>query len=159
MKHLLNNLTEEEKNRIRGQHKDSINVMTENFSRLINSKSGEIKPLVSEQEEPTTTTTTTTTPTPTVTPSNDQTKMTTNDDPTRQIRRDMLKIVEKRTPISDDRVRKSINSALSIITGHGIYKDNSFDDRCKRYDSHIEKNGLSSYLPSSEWFVKAREIK
>jgi hypothetical protein len=52
MKHLLNNLTEEEKNRIRGQHKDSIKVMTENFSRLINSKSGEIKPLVSEQEEP-----------------------------------------------------------------------------------------------------------
>jgi hypothetical protein len=52
MKHLLNNLTEEEKNRIRGQHKDSIKVVTENFSKLLNAKSGEFKPLVSEQEEP-----------------------------------------------------------------------------------------------------------
>jgi len=51
MKHLLNNLTEEEKNRIRSQHKDSIKVVTENFSRLLNAKSGEIKPLVSEQDE------------------------------------------------------------------------------------------------------------
>jgi hypothetical protein len=52
MKHLLNNLTEQEKNRIRGQHKESIKVVTENFSRLLNSKSGDIKPFVSEQEEP-----------------------------------------------------------------------------------------------------------
>lgn len=51
MKHLLNNLTEEEKNRIRVQHKDSIKVVTENFSRLINVKSGEIKPLISEEAE------------------------------------------------------------------------------------------------------------
>ncbi len=121
------------------------------FKQLLESTMGDVRPLVSEQEEPTT-------PTSTVTPSNDQTKMTTNNDPTSQIRRDMLKIVEKRTPISDDRVRKSINSALSIITGHGIYKDNSFDDRCKRYDSYIEKNGLSSYLPSSEWFVISKQI-
>jgi LysM repeat protein len=52
MRHLLNNLTEQEKNHIRGQHKESIKVVTENFSRLLNSKSGNIKPLVSEQEEP-----------------------------------------------------------------------------------------------------------
>lgn len=51
MKHLLNNLTEEEKNSIRNQHKDSIKVVTENFSRLINAKSGEVKPFLSEQDE------------------------------------------------------------------------------------------------------------
>jgi hypothetical protein len=49
MKHLLNNLTEQEKNSIREQHTGGMNVVTENFSRLINTKSGDVKPLVSEQ--------------------------------------------------------------------------------------------------------------
>lgn len=49
MKHLLNNLTEEEKNSIRGQHTEVIKVVTENFSRLINTKSGDSKPLINEQ--------------------------------------------------------------------------------------------------------------
>jgi len=35
MKHLLNNLTEDEKNSIRGQHTGGMNVVTENFSKLI----------------------------------------------------------------------------------------------------------------------------
>jgi len=50
MKHLLNNLTEEEKNSIRGQHTEVIKVVTENFSRLINAKSGDAKPLINEQQ-------------------------------------------------------------------------------------------------------------
>ena len=49
MKHLLNNLTEEEKNAIREQHTGGIKVMTENFSKLINSKLGDSKPLVNEE--------------------------------------------------------------------------------------------------------------
>ena len=48
MKHLLNNLTEEEKNSIREQHTGGINVVTENFSRLINSKSGDVKLFLNE---------------------------------------------------------------------------------------------------------------
>jgi predicted component of type VI protein secretion system len=48
MKHLLNNLTEEEKNSIRGQHTEVIKVVTENFSKLINTKSGDVKPLINE---------------------------------------------------------------------------------------------------------------
>jgi len=48
MKHLLNNLTEQEKNSIREQHTGGMNVVTENFSRLINTKSGDVKPLVTE---------------------------------------------------------------------------------------------------------------
>jgi len=48
MKHLLNNLTEEEKNSIREQHKGGMNVVTENFLKLIKSKSGNVKPLVNE---------------------------------------------------------------------------------------------------------------
>jgi hypothetical protein len=49
MKHILNNLSNEEKNSIREQHTGGMNVMTENFSKLLNSKLGDSKPLVSEQ--------------------------------------------------------------------------------------------------------------
>lgn len=49
MKHLLNNLSEEEKNSIREQHSGGMKVMTENFHKLVNSKLGNSKPLVSEQ--------------------------------------------------------------------------------------------------------------
>ena len=50
MKHLLNNLTEEEKNSIREQHTGGMNIVTENFSRLIKTKSGDVKTLVNEDE-------------------------------------------------------------------------------------------------------------
>jgi hypothetical protein len=49
MKHILNNLSEQEKNSIREQHTGGMKVMTENFSKLLNSKLGDAKPLVSEQ--------------------------------------------------------------------------------------------------------------
>ena len=49
MKHLLNNMSEEEKNAIREQHTGGMTVMTENFNKLLNSKLGDSKPLVSEQ--------------------------------------------------------------------------------------------------------------
>jgi hypothetical protein len=48
MKNLLNDLTEKEKNSIREQHTGGMNVVTENFSKLINAKSGDVKPLVTE---------------------------------------------------------------------------------------------------------------
>ena len=48
MKHILNDLTEQEKNAIREQHAGGMKVMTENFSKLLNSKLGDVKP-VSEQ--------------------------------------------------------------------------------------------------------------
>ena len=50
MKHILNDLSEQEKNRIREQHTGGMNVMTESFSRLLNAKLGNAKPLISEQE-------------------------------------------------------------------------------------------------------------
>jgi len=49
MKHILNNLSEQEKNAIREQHTGGMNVVTENFHRLLGSKLGDVKPLVSEQ--------------------------------------------------------------------------------------------------------------
>lgn len=49
MKHILNNLSEEEKNAIREQHTGGMKIMTENFSKLLNSKLGDLKPLVNEQ--------------------------------------------------------------------------------------------------------------
>lgn len=48
MKHLLNSLTENEKNSIREQHTGGMKVMTESFSRLLNAKLGDAKPLVNE---------------------------------------------------------------------------------------------------------------
>jgi hypothetical protein len=48
MKHLLNDLSEEEKKSIREQHTGGINLLIENFNNLVNSKSGEIKPLINE---------------------------------------------------------------------------------------------------------------
>ena len=51
MKHLLNNMSEEEKNAIREQHTGGMKVMTENFSKLLNSKLGDAKPIVEQKEE------------------------------------------------------------------------------------------------------------
>ena len=47
MKHLLNNMSEEEKNTIREQH--GMRVVTENFHKLLGSKLGDVKPLLNEQ--------------------------------------------------------------------------------------------------------------
>ena len=52
MKHILNNLSEQEKNAIREQHTGGMKVMTENFHRLLGSKLGDVKPLVNEQVLP-----------------------------------------------------------------------------------------------------------
>jgi hypothetical protein len=51
MKHILNNLSNEEKNSIREQHTGGMNVVTENFHRLLSSKLGDVKPLVNEQSD------------------------------------------------------------------------------------------------------------
>ena len=50
MKHLLNDMTEAEKNAIREQHAGGMKVMTEKFSKLLNTKSGDVKPLVKESQ-------------------------------------------------------------------------------------------------------------
>jgi len=50
MKHILNNVSEEEKNSIREQHTGGMKVMLKNFSKLLNSKLGDVKPIV---EQPT----------------------------------------------------------------------------------------------------------
>jgi len=52
MKHILNDLTEQEKNAIREQHTGGMKVITENFSKLTNSKLGDSKPFVNEQPMP-----------------------------------------------------------------------------------------------------------
>ena len=49
MKHILNNLTEQEKNAIREQHTGGMKVATDKFSQLLESKLGDVKPILSEQ--------------------------------------------------------------------------------------------------------------
>jgi hypothetical protein len=51
MKHILNNLTDKEKQAILEQHKGGMKVMTESFSKLIKATLGDAKPLVSEQDD------------------------------------------------------------------------------------------------------------
>jgi hypothetical protein len=50
MKHLLNNLSQEEKNRILEQHSGGKIIDTSKFKRLLESKLGDSKPLVMEQQ-------------------------------------------------------------------------------------------------------------
>lgn len=45
MKHLLNDLSEETKNSIREQHEGGKKIVIENFKKLIETKSGDVKPL------------------------------------------------------------------------------------------------------------------
>lgn len=52
MKHLLNNLSEEEKNNIRKQHKGGIKPVLENFNKFLSHKLGTVNPLISEQVFP-----------------------------------------------------------------------------------------------------------
>jgi hypothetical protein len=52
MKHILNDLSSEERNSLLEQHKGSLKVRTENFSKLINTKLGDSKPFLAEQETP-----------------------------------------------------------------------------------------------------------
>ena len=49
MKHILNNLSNEEKNRIREQHEGGMKVDSSKFKKLLENKLGNSKPLVSEQ--------------------------------------------------------------------------------------------------------------
>lgn len=111
------------------------------FKELLESTMGNVRPLVSEQDE------TSTSGTPTSTP-----------DPTLQIMRQMIKIVEKRTPITDEKTEGNIKLALKILSGYGQYKNIGFDERCKRYDRKVMDLGLTSYLPSSEWFIITKQI-
>ena len=50
MKHLLNDLSDEEKNRIREQHSGGKKIVIENFNKLINTKLGDAKPYLNEEE-------------------------------------------------------------------------------------------------------------
>ena len=51
MKHILNNLSEEVKNNIREQHTGGMSVNTDRFKTLMESKLGNVKPIVSEEEK------------------------------------------------------------------------------------------------------------
>ena len=50
MKHLLNDLSEDEKNKIREQHTGGKKIVIENFDKLVNTKLGDAKPYLNEDE-------------------------------------------------------------------------------------------------------------
>jgi hypothetical protein len=49
MKHLLNDLSSEERNRILEQYNNSLIIETSKFNKLMESKLGDVKPLINEQ--------------------------------------------------------------------------------------------------------------
>ena len=49
MKHLLNDLSEEERNNIREQHAGGMKLSNARFNTLLETKSGDVKPFISEQ--------------------------------------------------------------------------------------------------------------
>lgn len=51
MKHLLNDLSNEEKNRILEQHEGGMSVDTSKFKKLMESQLGDVKPLIFEEVE------------------------------------------------------------------------------------------------------------
>jgi hypothetical protein len=51
MKHLLNSMSEQEKNAIREQHAGGMKLSNEKFSKLVGSKLGEVKTLVEQKVE------------------------------------------------------------------------------------------------------------
>jgi hypothetical protein len=51
MKHLLNDMSLEEKNSIREQHTGGIQIDTTKFKTLLETKLGDTKPLISEEED------------------------------------------------------------------------------------------------------------
>jgi hypothetical protein len=51
MKHLLNELSDSEKNRILEQYDNSLIVETKKFNKFINSKLGNVKPLLEQEED------------------------------------------------------------------------------------------------------------
>jgi len=53
MKHLLNNLSEEEKNRIREQHEGGMRLAIDNFKKLVETKLGDAKPYLTEASQET----------------------------------------------------------------------------------------------------------
>lgn len=48
MKHILNDISQEEKSKILEQHRGEIYVSVDNFGKLVNNKLGDVKPLVNE---------------------------------------------------------------------------------------------------------------
>mgnify|MGYP000224040332 CR=1 FL=1 len=53
MKHLLNNISEEEKNRIREQHEGGMRLAIDNFKKLVVTKLGDAKPYLTEASQET----------------------------------------------------------------------------------------------------------
>jgi len=51
MKHLLNELSDSEKNRILEQYDNSLIIETKKFNKFINSKLGNVKPLLEQEED------------------------------------------------------------------------------------------------------------
>ena len=118
------------------------------FKELMESTLGNVKPLISEQGDPTT-------PTGSPTP----TAVSSGTDPNLILAKDTLKIISKNTPIPDEETRKNIYYVLKVLFGVTPNNKLSLDERMRKYDNRIKEYDLSGYLPSSELIVKLKAIQ
>ena len=146
MKHLLNDLSEEEKNNIREQHAGGMKVSNARFNTLLETKSGDVKPLISEQG---------TTPTLSATTgSTDYVSTRKVDDET------VLKIrnlIIKEYVISDSEVRKSVGRCIGYLCrteergSTGVIYPQSLDKRLESYERCRKRNtNATQFLPPAK---------
>jgi hypothetical protein len=123
MKHILNNLSNEEKNSIREQHTGGMKVMTENFSRLMNAKLGDAKPLVSEEKEL------------------EDAKPTPGLDLTPQFLELMKKVYIEYRPLGRDGLRKNNKKDNNVLKIQKYFNETGSLGKNKKYDS-LKENGI-----------------
>jgi hypothetical protein len=122
MKHLLNNLSNEEKNSIREQHDGGMSLDTSKFKKLMESKLGDSKPLVSEQGE--------------VAPPTDL----------RKTERDFQNKFMKLAPGLDS---SDVRRAMALLIGTEVTQGKDLPTRIETYERHRVKSGLTQ-LPSGD---------
>jgi hypothetical protein len=123
MKHLLNNMSEEEKNAIREQHAGGMKVMTENFNKLLKSKLGDAKPLVSEEKEL------------------EDAKPTPGLDLTPQFLELMKKVYIEYRPLGRDGLRKNNKKDNNVLKIQKYFNETGSLGKNKKYDS-LKENGI-----------------
>jgi hypothetical protein len=122
MKHLLNTLSTEEKNRIREQHDGGMSIDTSKFKKLTESKLGDSKPLVSEQGE--------------VSPPTDL------DREVVDFKNKIMKLVPGLNP-------NDVRRAIALLLGDEVTQGKDLPTRIEVYDKHRIKTGLTQ-LPSGD---------
>ena len=118
---------------------------TNRFKELLESTMGDVRPLISEQNEML--------PDSEVAPAQESSL-----DPKIVLVRETINIINKTNPITDKETEKNIKNALKYLFGAKPYDTKGLDERMKAYNYGIKKYNLYNYLPSMELIAKLKEV-